>query len=300
MMTEVRKDYYNEALTFAPRLPSIYAVELASYCQLKCNFCPRGQYADTYIDPKLVETIVERDLSGSRFIEFQQTGEPTLHKQFNELVDLFHGKVLMGTSTNGNSMLKCIPGLLKLNYITVSIDSVTNYERVRRGGRWTRVVRGLHDLINAKGDARFPKIDLQLIEFPGYQEQAKLLADLVDNFHWTGKVTIRTVPESFAGMFDGGPKLNKRELCLNPWLSVNIQADGDVVPCCLMFGKQIVYGNVKKQSLEEIWNTSPVVVEMREKHLSGDLPHPCASCRMRSPCLFHDDLIWSAIKSEVL
>jgi len=287
--------------TFNLRVPSIYSVEIASYCNFACEFCPRGQYPDTFIDFELAETIATRDLGGSKFIEFQLTGEPTLHKRFNDIVDLFAGKVFLGTSTNGSSLIPALTGLLKLNYITVSIDSVTNYEEVRKGGKWGRLVQGLIALLDAKGHNRLPKIDLQLIELDettAYERDK--LAHLVSAWGYSDRCTIRTIPDCFATVQDRAPVRPRRELCLDPWLSVVVQADGDVVPCCFAFSKATVYGNLKNQSLEEIWQTSPVLKELREQHLTNELNPVCNACYMRSPVLLHQELMWEATKHDLL
>lgn len=287
--------------TFNLKCPSIYSVEIASYCNFKCEFCPRGQYPDTFIDFDLAQTIANRDLAGSKFIEFQLTGEPTLHKRFNDIVDLFVDKVFLGTSTNGSSIVPCLRGLLKLHYITISIDSVTNYEQVRKGGKWDRLVTGLQALLNSKGDNPYPKIDLQLIELDdGTARERDLLADMIAKWGLEDRCKIRTIPDCFATVMDRAPTVPRRELCLDPWLSVVVQADGDVVPCCFSFGKELVYGNLKDQSLEEIWQTSPELKRLRERHLDNELPHPCYSCYMRSPCLLHEELMWQAIKGDVI
>ena len=51
------------------------------------------------------------------------------------------------------------------------------------------------------------------------------------------------------------PHLN----CLQPWEYVQISAEGDVLPCCAIFGsdKTVVMGNLHQQSLQEIWSGEP-------------------------------------------
>jgi MoaA/NifB/PqqE/SkfB family radical SAM enzyme len=94
-----RKAYYSrpgetQTSTYNVRLPSIYSVEVTSACNYGCDFCPRGQRPDTFLDYELAQLIAERDLGGSNFIEFQLAGEPTLHKRFSDIALLFKGKVL--------------------------------------------------------------------------------------------------------------------------------------------------------------------------------------------------------------
>jgi radical SAM protein with 4Fe4S-binding SPASM domain len=52
------------------------------------------------------------------------------------------------------------------------------------------------------------------------------------------------------------------------WESVVIAWDGRVVPCCYDFDASVTLGDLKKQSLREIWN-GEAYVAMRTKELNG-------------------------------
>lgn len=292
--------------TFNTRMPEVYQVEITNACNFTCDFCPRDlpgiRRPDTFLDPELARTIAERDLGGSYFVEFQMAGEPTLHKDMNEIVEAFRGKVLTGMSTNGSSMHanRVYKGLLALDYLTISIDSVESYETVRPGGKWNKLVENIDFLLSQKGERKAPAIDLQLIEFPGVERQRDLLVELCVHRGWDKHVQVRRIPDCFLSMTREMKQFKKRELCLNPWMSVSVQADGDVTSCCFSFGKDVVYGNLKEQSLEEIWQTSPELKKFREEHLTGNLRTICSQCYQRSPVLLHWDLYQGAVKERVL
>ena len=50
-------------------------------------------------------------------------------------------------------------------------------------------------------------------------------------------------------------KTSIRPGCDGLWIGVNINYDGTVVPCCFDFNGSFVLGDVKKQTLQEIWNS---------------------------------------------
>lgn len=292
--------------TFNVRLPEIYQIEVTNACNFTCDFCPRDlpevRRPDTFIDLELVRTIAARDLGGSYFVEFQLAGEPTLHRDLNAIIEAFRGKVMTGLSTNGSSMHahRVWQGLLALDYLTISVDSVEDYERVRPGGKWARLVDNIDFLLMQKGDRAFPAIDLQLIEFPGVERQRDLLLELAEKRGWSKHVNVRRIPDCFLSMTREMKQIRKKELCLNPWMSVTVQADGDVTPCCFSFGKDVVYGNLKHQSLEEIWSTSAELHKFRDEHLSGTLRPVCEKCYERSPVMLHWDLYQGAVRQRVL
>lgn len=66
------------------------------------------------------------------------------------------------------------------------------------------------------------------------------------------------------------------QYCEYPWTSLTVMADGNIVPCTQISNNEIVLGNIKENSLEEIWN-SEKYKEFRNWHISGNFPkdHKC-------------------------
>lgn len=305
------------------KLPSVYQIEVFSRCNLRCPFCLTGivnkppEYLSSAMDMQLFQTIVDRDLGNTRFLELQMRGEPTLHKNLLAMVRLISDKgILVGFSTHGGTLAKnnkALCAALNCHYVTISIDAGTKegYEAKRVGGNWESVVEGISKLIEFKGDEDFPIIDLQLIEEnygPNtWQRELTALEDLAFDLAWEQHVNIRTLPNSNLRWKDPTASIDKSaELCLNPWLSVSIKANGDVVPCCMSFEDDpaMLYGNLADQSLEEIW-ASPTVEKFRMLHTQAaghgqtGLPKACADCTNRSPVLFHDNLIFNALSNQI-
>jgi radical SAM protein with 4Fe4S-binding SPASM domain len=70
--------------------------------------------------------------------------------------------------------------------------------------------------------------------------------------------------------------LPSKTFCVNPWLHMNIQADGAAYHCCLSpLDKPI--GNVKDNTLEELWN-SPKMKEIRKDMIDGKRHSGCTKC----------------------
>ncbi len=294
-------------------LPSVYQIEVFDRCNLACEFCPTGlahgekwKIDEAAIDVKLFETILERDLGASRFVELQQRGEPTLHPHFFTLVTMLkqrHPNLFIGFSTHGNFLTKTnvLAACTFADYITISIDGATkeSYESKRVNGNWDKLWAGMKKLALYVRDRDRPVIDLQIIEFPGWEGEWSLLNKLVlEDDDLAGIVNVRSVPDTLRGWYDKSVDIQCNELCVNPWTSVSIHTNGDVVPCCMSFDKSIVYGNLREQSLSEIWKTSTVLREFREQHRRNELPDLCSKCYARSPSLFHDKLMNDAIKNQ--
>lgn len=66
--------------------------------------------------------------------------------------------------------------------------------------------------------------------------------------------------------------------CYTPWHNCYITWEGDVVPCCYYYDKQICFGNVFKQCFAEIWNNDKYKAFRKTKAISRDMPI-CQTCR---------------------
>lgn len=296
--------------SWIPELPSVYQIEVMSKCNFRCNFCKTGMSGEPYLGDSAISndlfyTILDRDLSGSSFIELQFRGEPTLNKNlFNYVKALRTKKLFVGFSTHGNLLHQhhALRAALHSHYVTISMDAAEKdlYESYRLGGAWERLIMNINLLVHEKGARPFPIIDLQLIEFEGVEDQVKKLRRLVQEFGWdvlAGKsLRIRTIKDTQASV-----QHHSTELCTNPWYSVSIKANGDVVPCCMAFEDdvELVYGNLHNDSLKTIWN-SDKVKQFRLMHRQDKLPETCQKCYARSPHNFHQNLMNDILKEQVL
>jgi len=71
-------------------------------------------------------------------------------------------------------------------------------------------------------------------------------------------------------------------VCNYPWRSVVVLWDGRVVPCCRDDDAKVVLGDLKSESLRDIWHGESAS-RLRELHRSGtfDSPHLCKGCEWR-------------------
>jgi radical SAM protein with 4Fe4S-binding SPASM domain len=280
--------------------------------------CPRELYSrekdSKLIDIHLIESMVRREeFAGSYFVELQLSGEPLLHPEIQNIIDLIKSTgVMVGFSTNGSLLNQeyAISHLNSLDYITISLDSVTNRAEIRKGfnktfDEWYE--ESLKDAIyflHMQGTT----VDIQFIELPGYEEEINLFMEKAIDI--LPLVTIRTIPEAyFTFAHEGLYPWPDKGMCINPFLSVSIQSQGHVVPCCFCFGDDFIYGDIKEQSLEEIWN-GPQVRSLRNAHrytpltsgyhtnIWSELPEICKRCYFRSPTFLHTNILYKSIRGK--
>lgn len=68
--------------------------------------------------------------------------------------------------------------------------------------------------------------------------------------------------------------VNKKGFCVAPWLSLNINQNGDIQPCC---ASTLVFGNIIKDDIETIWNND-TIKEFRLSMLEGEFHESCRPC----------------------
>ena len=74
--------------------------------------------------------------------------------------------------------------------------------------------------------------------------------------------------------------MKKDTLCPVPWMHLNFEPNGKVVPCCLTSTFNYFAGDLNTESIEEIWN-SDNMKGMRKQMMAGEEPEICTKCFSR-------------------
>lgn len=130
-----------------------------------------------------------------------------------------------------------------------------------------------------------PRITLHILNVPEILEKAQGYADVLPYVDCNAVVQFDTFHGAIPDMAGDQTKIlgapAKHTPCQRLWTGLNVHFDGSVVPCCLDFNDEHVLGNVKEQTLEEIWNGEPFY-KFRElhKHKRWDEIPMCRNCRV--------------------
>lgn len=71
--------------------------------------------------------------------------------------------------------------------------------------------------------------------------------------------------------------MNKDSICVIPWMHLNFEPNGKVVPCCLTSSYNYFAGDLTNQSIAEIWN-SDNMKSIRKQMINGEKPNICSKC----------------------
>lgn len=287
-------------------------MEITNACNLNCIHCYNDsghKIRDELTLTEFYKVINEMKNLGVLRITLSG-GEPLLHPQFFEIAQYIRDKGLeLGLFTNGTLITRNVAKTLRdLSFlkVTVSVDSLTpdvhDYFRGRKGA-WKKTMEGINHL-KAEGMPIKPAVALSkfnkaeivdLLTF--FLEQKFNDYQLMPVFATGRKVPLdfdispeeyekvvkdvfilekkyKTKPHSLTGK-------KKTVNCGVGTYSLVIKSNGDVVPCPA-FGRRVLVGNVKDQSLKSIWNDSPLLNQLRNLDCHN---HPvCKTCDVLEYC----------------
>ena len=243
------------------RFAKVY-IEISNLCNLSCRFCPGTKRPRGKMDLQRFSLILEKLKGYTEFVYFHLMGEPLLHPdlpQFLELAEKMGFKVIL--TTNGTmlkerqTLLLSSPALHKVNIslhafeandLSVPfesyVDSCLAYGKEAEGKKLT-----VFRLWNSGGENKQNGLLLKKLEavFPkpwkdgrkGTQLAPKVYLEPGEKFDWPDL----SAPEEEGPFF-----------CYGLRDQIGILWDGTVVPCCLDHEGDIPLGNILTQSMEEI------------------------------------------------
>ena len=244
-------------------------IELTSRCNKLCHICGRRlkdkelssknmnpvQYGD--IEFSLLE-IISFQVPNDLVIALHNNGEPLMYPFLKEAIELFKKrKCITNLVTNGKLLIKKFDDIVD-NLDTISISVFEN--DVEQEDQY----KIIEEFITKKGD-RKPFTTLRLIGNISDEKYKKF-----------GCLIIRRLLHSPKGSFDyisnqvkRQPTIPETGICQDFLHHLAIDRFGDV-SCCVRFdpNKELVLGNIKNQTLVELWNCEKRL-RMKEKHILG-------------------------------
>ncbi len=279
-----------------PKEPHLHQIEPTNYCPYSCIMCPRSDRMTRptgYMDLDLYKKVIDEVDSflepvRSKEIELFHFGESLFHPDISKMISYASFKGLKIVLSLNSPQLTHDLGIqiLKSNpyKIIISLDGYDSksYKQIRgKAANYEKAVSNIEQFLsNRKIFASDSSVVIRMIKM-------KLNEHHTDTFKktWTSKgvdVEIRPFfPWSEKELVELGEfeKLPPFMPCGYPWQYVVVQWNGDVVPCCRDYNAVMTMGNIRDNTLREIWNSVDYEA-LREQHRTGNYQNNsyCKDC----------------------
>ena len=281
-----------------PAYPTQFHLEITSKCNLACGFCPvhRMERGAPLSKDEILGIIRQMAEFNPEYVDFVNYNEPLTCKDFWEYAELLtsllgHGR--FGMVTNGTIMSKEIAIRilsLRTKQVIFSVDAFTaeTYAKVRP--RWTphgpvedlKLRDIIYDNVNLYLDCVGNSVDKawQVIEMVVCDLNAHEVK--ATRAYWLPRLHNQFLVINCTGR--GGeraftvPNDNPCRVILD---GLWVLSDGRVVACCEDWNGLDCVGNVREETLAQIWNGDRIK-RFRDKHLSDKKKDiaVCSKCQV--------------------
>lgn len=272
------RDYRNawdaaSNLEKTPEFPLDIEFEQNSSCNLYCDMClyrspfyHKFPQRDRILSRELYEKVIDE---GSRYnlpaITFGVLSEPFLSKDLVKLIKYASDKGVIDSrvGTNGTLLEHFIneelmdSGLARLE-ISLDAFTKTTYEKIRRGGDFDKVKKNIFDFLELREKLN-RKLPFLRVSFLKRDDSIDELEPFVEYWaKYADYISIQSLVD-YSNLEDidyrsVGP-MSKEYRCPQPFQRITILSNGDVLPCCSVYGFNLVMGNVKECSVYDIWHS---------------------------------------------
>lgn len=295
---EYRKQYHLAGhFKYEPDFPLYIMPEPTYSCNLSCRLCIHGypelrrKYAlKTHCMPwRMYERIVlEGEEHNCPAISTHNNDEPLLIKDLAKRIAFArrHGFMDVIMTTNGtlftSDRIKEVidAGITRILF---SIDALTEetYKKIRVGGNLAKVLWALEHAISYRESSglKLPIIRVSFVVNHLNQHEIKPFIDkfigIVDYIDIQPLLVLKSYSDSLISSMS---RRVQDFRCNGPWRRIVVRGNGDVLPCENFLGAGIVMGNVYKNTLYEIYNSTPMKDIRNDGKLGSYKHHACVEC----------------------
>ena len=228
-----------------------------------------------------------------RVIVLHGFGDPLLDKKLSGRIRILSKKGI-GTYFSCNpsniSVKKNIEMMESgLDYLKYSIDSIDNVTHKKLRGTASNYTKAYEKIMQTLEEKEKRKLKTEVcitmidLQRPTQMEEWERLKEVFKGANvyiylksqdqtWYDDLQGKKDPHAAAGM-----SVDWSEFCHYPWSSFAIKSNGEVAMCTEDYNNEIILGDIKKESLHEIWNGKKYN-EFRKTHFEKQTGDKCNMC----------------------
>lgn len=292
-LVERDKKLIKEAMfTETPPFPRVMLVEIANYCNHRCNFCafPKMTRPKNFIDPELFKRTAQEAFDlGLREIGLHGGAEPLTNKSLDEHIATCEkiGYTYIYLTTNGtlakhDRLKKIIDAGLNSIKFSINAGDRETYQKIHGRDHFDIALANLSYVNEYRKELDRPLfIGASFVETP---ENAHTYPKFLENVEGLVDEVYHVVASNQSGQMENLPvEPTMPDTCVIPFNQVTITSEGYLRMCCNDYQNFLVVEDLSLMSLERAWNGDRAR-ELRRRHMSkqleGTLCHNCINgCR---------------------
>lgn len=300
-------------------IPTSIVVDVGNICNLKCPLCPTGikklNYTQNTMSFNRFKIIIKK-MRSLTHIELSNWGESFLNPEISKMIKYAKKHNILVTTDTNFSFKKSEDFFINivksgLDRLTISLDGncQKSYSKYRVGGNFDLVISNIKALINIKNKLKSdsPVVIWKFIvnrfnenEIKSSAKRANRLGikfmthvmglgDTLPNLSFNHTIEQRKkywlpmkkdlIYKCYTGKYS--PPLFKNA-CPYLFTKLVINPDGKIFPCCFLTDKNDVFGDLLKNSIEDIWNNNKYLYSrsffVKEKYTGLKVRTVCAKC----------------------
>ena len=290
------EDTSREKLKNLINFPRYIDIELTSKCNFKCLMCPTGTRSLTrkqgFLADDIYFKILGEIIKYKTPIRFVGWGEPTLHPKILDYIrEAKKNGILCHINTNGSVLNE----ELIRNLVGVPIDSIkfsfqgidrSSYKEIRNIDYYNELLKKIKLFFAIRGDHQLPYMQISTTVTSEDRDRIQAFRKEAEDF-----VDLDTVGRTHFDHPTDEKKLSEKEIhtlkrlkqqetiikrhpeCAEVFDKFTINWDGTASACCNDCDKEMVIGNLTKNSIAEIWHSEKMdfyrnmLAEMRHEEL---------------------------------
>jgi radical SAM protein with 4Fe4S-binding SPASM domain len=258
--------------------PSKVFIEPTNVCNFKCKICPQStnlKIPKGFMDLGLYEHILSQIRVNNCRVVLHLFGEPLLHPQIDLMIKKAkENKLNVKLHTNGslltfNLSKKIVDsGLDRIVFSFNGADSKETYEQICEGVKFDMIVDNIRNFlkIRQQKNNHLLRVGFELVKLNDNSNTHQIIKSFKKLFKDYKNLDFDCIPaHSWVGKFSQKlnlktrPQSNFYAPCQHLWNEFCICWDGIVVACCKDMQRDYVIGDIKKETLLEIWNGEKIV-----------------------------------------
>ena len=230
-------------------------LEITNNCNLSCDFCIKNKRNKIFMDLNEFKLILNKLKGYTKYLYFHLLGEPLIHPNINEFIDLGSKNFNINITTNGY-LINRIKDNKNIRQINISLHS---YD-IKYNISLDKYMNNIFDSIDKLKETTYisfriwikNKYTKDIIKLINEKYNKNIVIEDIKNNITIDKNIFLSVSEEFIWPDLNNDYYNEEGTCYGLIDHIGILVDGTVVPCCLDSKGDINLGNIFNNNLEDI------------------------------------------------